>query len=71
MLLKTPMAAVEIGTSPYRLQSLIRGGKLTPPQKDSSGDYLWGPEDLDRARAAIAKVDGRFGKKNQLQGCTT
>jgi hypothetical protein len=42
------------GASSWRLVSLLRSDKLSPPpQKDSSGDFLWFPEDIERARAAL------------------
>jgi hypothetical protein len=55
---KTPVAARELGTTYHRLIGLIRFGKITPPQRDSSGDYLWDDADLARAREAL-KVDFR------------
>jgi hypothetical protein len=33
---------------------LIRFAKIDPPGRDTSGDYLWFPEDLERARQALA-----------------
>jgi hypothetical protein len=50
---KTPAAARELGVTVYRLHSLIRGGKLPPPQKDTSGDFIWTDADVDRARRAL------------------
>jgi hypothetical protein len=38
------------------LYSLLRQGRLTPPPKDGSGDYVWSQHDLDNARAALAAV---------------
>jgi hypothetical protein len=52
--LKSRAVATELAISYYRLFELIRSGKLTPPGKDSSGDYIWTPEDVDRARQALA-----------------
>ncbi len=51
--LKTPVAARELGVGYYRLLNLMRLGKLTPPAKDSSGDYIWTDEDLEAARFAL------------------
>jgi hypothetical protein len=36
----------------------LRSGKLSPPAKDVSGDFAWSPEDIERAREALAR-DGR------------
>jgi hypothetical protein len=41
------------------LFNLIRNGQLTPPAKDSSGDYIWLASDIDRARRAIAALQKR------------
>lgn len=54
---KSPLAAKELGISFYRLHGLLRARRITPPQKDSSGDYLWTDEDLERARKALAEND--------------
>lgn len=56
---KSPLAAKELGISFYRLHGLLRADKITPPQKDSSGDYIWTDEDLERARRALAENDRR------------
>ena len=55
---KSPIAAAELGITYYRLISLLRSKKLPPPQKDSSGDYLWVDADLAAARKALG-VDHR------------
>jgi hypothetical protein len=52
--LKTPAAADLLGVGYWRLIGLLRSKRLAPPQKDSSGDYLWTPEDIERARQALA-----------------
>jgi hypothetical protein len=53
---KTPIAARELGVSYHRLINLVRFGKIVPPLRDTSGDYLWTDDDLGRARAALATV---------------
>jgi hypothetical protein len=55
-LLKTPVAAKQLGVSYHQLIGLLRFGKIDPPDRDSSGDYLWSQADLDRAREALAKL---------------
>jgi hypothetical protein len=50
---KTPIAARRLNVPYSRLMSLLRYGKIDPPQKDSSGDYLWTEEDLVAARHAL------------------
>jgi hypothetical protein len=58
---KTPAVADLIGVSYYRLIGLLRSRRLAPPQKDTSGDYIWTPEDIEGARKALSGhlPDGR------------
>ena len=49
---KTPVAARELGISYWRLIGLLRYGKIDPPGKDTSGDYVWTDADVGRARRA-------------------
>jgi hypothetical protein len=51
---KTTVAARELGVPYYTLIGLLRYGKIEPPGRDSSGDYLWTDADLVRARQALA-----------------
>ena len=51
---KSPVAAKELGIPYYRLIGMLRSAKIQPPQKDSSGDYLWTDADLQAARQAMA-----------------
>jgi hypothetical protein len=50
---KTPAVARQLGTTYHRLIGLLRFDKIPPPGRDSSGDYAWGPEDIERARQAL------------------
>ena len=56
---KTPAVADLIGVSYYRLIGLLRSRRLAPPQKDTSGDYVWSDGDLERARQALAAKNRR------------
>jgi hypothetical protein len=52
--LKTPEASRALGVTYHRLVGLLRFRKIDPlPEKDSSGDYVWTRDDLDRARRAL------------------
>lgn len=42
-----------LGVGYYRLFRLVRVGHIPPPAKDSSGDYVWSPEDIERARQVL------------------
>jgi hypothetical protein len=63
--LKTPAAADLLGVGYWRLIGLLRSKRLPRPQKDSSGDYLWTPEDIERARRALAgrRVEGELARE--------
>jgi hypothetical protein len=52
-LLKSPLAAKELGISYHRLMSLLRYDKVPRPAKDSSGDYVWTEDDLAAARCVL------------------
>ena len=51
---KTPAVADQLGVPYWRLIDMIRARKIKPPQKDTSGDYLWGEPDIAAARAVLA-----------------
>jgi hypothetical protein len=53
---KTPVAARELGISYHQLIGLIRYDKIAPPDRDSSGDYLWSDADLERVRSTLATM---------------
>jgi hypothetical protein len=55
---KTPVAAQELGITYWQLIGLLRSGRLTPPGRDTSGDYVWTDADLTRARKAMAAQAG-------------
>ena len=54
VLLKTMVVADQIGCSYWTLVNLLRGRKITIPEKDSSGDYAWNPEDIKNAQRILA-----------------
>ena len=61
--IKTMLAVRALDTTYHRLIGLLRFNKLNPPpEKDSSGDYIWSQEDLERARKALT-VDRRRGRQ--------
>jgi predicted site-specific integrase-resolvase len=51
--LKTRAVCELLGVRYTYLANWLRDGRLTPPAKDSSGDFIWTPEDIERARAAL------------------
>ncbi len=51
--LKTFAVAQGLGVTYHRIMGLIRYGKIRPPRKDSSGDYVWTAHDLEAARKAL------------------
>jgi hypothetical protein len=58
---KTPAVADLLGISYSRLINLLRTRRLVPPQKDTSGDYVWTSEDVERARQVLASGPSRDG----------
>ena len=60
--IKTPVAARVLEVPYHRLISLLRDAKINPPPKDSSGDYVWGEQDLAAARQALARRQQRRTK---------
>jgi hypothetical protein len=53
---KTPIVAEMLGVSYWRLVGLLRAGRIDPPAKDTSGDYLWRPADVRAAKRALEEA---------------
>lgn len=45
----TPQVAALLGIKPDTLQKAIWQGRVKPPDKDPSGQYLWTLQDIERA----------------------
>jgi hypothetical protein len=45
-----------LGIPYYRLYHLLAAGHIAAPGKDSSGDFIWQPDDVERARQALARL---------------
>jgi hypothetical protein len=60
---KTPIAARELGIPYHTLIGLLRYNKMAPPDRDSSGDYVWTEKDMERARKVLAAMHQRRGKR--------
>jgi hypothetical protein len=58
-LVKTPIGADQLRYPSYRLLNLLSYRRIARPARDSSGDYLWSADDLERARVAVLKIDAR------------
>jgi hypothetical protein len=54
-LVTTRDASRILGVPVYALYWLLRCDRIPPPPKTTTGDYDWQPEDLERARAALAR----------------
>ena len=64
---KTQAVVRQLGVAYHRLLSAMRNGKINPlPSKDISGHYAWTPDDVERARQALAR-DGRCERKAVVQ----
>jgi hypothetical protein len=64
---KTPLAAEVLGISESHAHYLIWSKKIRPPQRDSSGDFLWSASDIAAAREAL-KVDRRRKTPSVAEG---
>jgi hypothetical protein len=53
--LTTREVAKAIGAPLWELGEILRCGRLRPPHKNGSGDFVWYAADLDRARKALAE----------------
>jgi hypothetical protein len=51
---KSRAAADQLHVSYWQLFNLLRTNQLQPPAKDTSGDFVWMPEDIERARLTLA-----------------
>jgi hypothetical protein len=51
--MKTIQAVKYLNTTYHKLIGLLRYDKIPLPAKDCSGDYIWSPDDLERARQAL------------------
>lgn len=50
---KTTCVARQLGISYWRLLGFIRSGRLAPPPKDTSGDYVWSRAQIQAVRRLI------------------
>jgi hypothetical protein len=51
--LKTRDVCRLLGVRYFTLYILIRQEKMAAPERDSAGDFIWGPRDISRARKAL------------------
>ena len=51
----TPQAARLLGISPSQLAKAVWDGRVAPPQKSPSGNYLWTQEDIEHAAWALGR----------------
>jgi hypothetical protein len=68
---KSRDVADHLGISYYALFEMLRGQHLKPPEKDSSGDYVWTDADVERARQAlvIRRRKPRTGQQEDTGSC--
>ena len=51
----TPQAAKLLRVSVSRLAKAVWDGRIVPPQKSPSGNYLWTSADIERAAWALGR----------------
>lgn len=54
MTLKSRQLVERHGISYHRIVAALRSGKVKPPPKDCSGDYLWAEENVEELMQALA-----------------
>ncbi len=64
---KTPAAARKVGISYTRLIGLMRYDKVAPPERDTSGDFVWTDADL-LAAYRYCLATGAFGQSRSING---
>jgi hypothetical protein len=62
----TTVVGREEGVTPSAIVNAIIAGRLSPPQKDAGGRYVWWPEDVARLRVALA-TDRRKTPRRRTQ----
>jgi hypothetical protein len=66
--MKTRSALAAIGISHGQFRNGLLAGKFDPPPKDESGDFVWGPEDLERVKAALRPLR-QLAHADAAMGC--
>jgi hypothetical protein len=64
--MKTCELVRALGIRYTTITSLLRYGRLQPPPKDGSGDYVWAAADVDRLRLALAQSTGRGRPRKEV-----
>jgi hypothetical protein len=60
---KTGEVVRQLETTLHKIIGLLRYNKITPPAKDSSGDFCWSPEDIAAARKALRDVEAQRARR--------
>jgi hypothetical protein len=56
---KTQTVVRKLGTTYWALVALMRSGKLRPPRKDVSGDFVWSKSDVQVAKRLLQERQRR------------
>ena len=68
---KTPAAARELGIPYTRLVNWLRSGRLAPPGRDTSGDYVWTDDDMAPHKAGAVCLAVRPTRGRARPCCVT
>jgi hypothetical protein len=60
---KTAEVVRQLETTLHKIIGLLRYNKITPPAKDSSGDYCWTPQDIAAARQALRDIEAQRARR--------
>jgi hypothetical protein len=61
---KTASTAQAVGLRVFTLLNWVRYGLVPPPERDCSGHYWWGPEDIAAVRHVLADRNRRHSRRN-------
>jgi hypothetical protein len=64
-ILKSTAVAALLGVPYWLIHRLVSERRIVAPLKDSSGDYVWFPEDVENARRALA-VRRRSARRREV-----
>jgi hypothetical protein len=57
--MKTSEVLALVNIPHYRLDYLVRAGRVSRPARDASGDFIWSADDVECLRRALAASASR------------
>jgi hypothetical protein len=66
--LKTSEVVTLLKVPYYRIDYLLRAGRVSRPARDGSGDFVWSEQDVDRLRRELAALTSRRRPREAVRG---